>query len=456
VTENERDTRWEAAFRIGLWSAVALGLCLRFWNLGARSFWLDEIFSVWRARLDLTPLWQAPDPHPPLYYLVLAPFVRAGGEAAARLPSALASAASVVLAALVARRRAGSLVGLAVAALVAVSPLDVWYAQEARMYALLGTTVLVAAYGVARGDRLGATVVAAALTVGLFVDYLALAIWATGTGVLASGWWRRGRARNALVTWMLCSAAAGLAAWPLWPHVLDTARVAVAGSYLVRGVPPAVRADAAVWAGALCVAGLAAAATVAALLAGMWHAPPGRWATRLAWTSAVVLGGVTLLAPVPQLYTVKKFAVTVWPMLIVAAALSWRHLSRERQVVAALVAAGAIASVVTLAGVDKDDWRGVVRFLNAECPMAEPLVIADPWDAKALEFYGQNQPALSGRDGAGLREMLGTRGAVWFVAHRRIGQPVPSSQTEAWLDANARLTRRTSFARLEVKRYAPR
>src|SRR4029079_16223823 len=77
---------------------------------------------------------------PPVYFWLLHLVIRLLGdtEAALRLLSAVAGAVTVPLAALLLRGLGASTsVALGGAALLAISPLHLWYSQEARPYALL-------------------------------------------------------------------------------------------------------------------------------------------------------------------------------------------------------------------------------------------------------------------------------------------------------------------------------
>jgi hypothetical protein len=119
-----------------------LAAALRLAKLGAQGLFYDEVWSWAAAQLPLGRLGQlaANDPHPFLYYLLLKgllPLLPAG-EAGLRLPSVLFSLGSLALVMLAAARwwnpRAALLAGL----LTALSSFDIYYAQEARMYTLLG------------------------------------------------------------------------------------------------------------------------------------------------------------------------------------------------------------------------------------------------------------------------------------------------------------------------------
>jgi 4-amino-4-deoxy-L-arabinose transferase-like glycosyltransferase len=120
---------------------VLLGLVLRIYRFDALSLWLDEGFTVYFSRLpwlSVLGLEGAYDVHPPLYYaLVKAVSLGVPEVIAGRLVSVVAGAATVaVLYALVARLL-GPWAGVISALVLAVSPLHIWYSQEARQYALV-------------------------------------------------------------------------------------------------------------------------------------------------------------------------------------------------------------------------------------------------------------------------------------------------------------------------------
>jgi mannosyltransferase len=142
------------------------GAVLRVWQIGSKSVWIDEAFSVWVARQPLASgvSWLVRiDQHPPLYYALLHLWLCLGdGPAALRLLSASASALNIPVLYALGRRLAGRRVGLLAAAILALSPFHVYLAQEARMYALLSLLVslslwalvcLVSEGGIARTKR---------------------------------------------------------------------------------------------------------------------------------------------------------------------------------------------------------------------------------------------------------------------------------------------------------------
>jgi mannosyltransferase len=126
----------------GLLLLLAAGL--RLYALGQNSLWVDEHASLLTARFALTDIPAAALSHdafePPVYFWLLHLVIRLFGdsEVALRLPSAVAGVVTVPLTALLLRGLGASRsVAVGGGALLALSPLHLWYSQEARPYALL-------------------------------------------------------------------------------------------------------------------------------------------------------------------------------------------------------------------------------------------------------------------------------------------------------------------------------
>lgn len=143
------DARAIVLLPVVFWTAA--GAVLRVFQIGVQSLWLDELFSVAVARRDWTQVISSTaqgDTNPPLFNLALHLVLQFGSdETAARAASAFFSVLTIPLFYLFARRlfRSTRIANVA-AALIATSPFQVAYAQEARMYALLGLCQLVAFY----------------------------------------------------------------------------------------------------------------------------------------------------------------------------------------------------------------------------------------------------------------------------------------------------------------------
>ncbi|MBN8639957.1 MAG: glycosyltransferase family 39 protein, partial [Anaerolineae bacterium] len=120
---------------------LLLAAALRFYNLGAQSFWNDEGNSYVQATRSFAAIAAnaARDIHPPGYYWLLAIWRVLVGESefALRALSAFASVISVALAYVVGQRLSGDLAARTAALLTAINTFSLYYAQETRMYALL-------------------------------------------------------------------------------------------------------------------------------------------------------------------------------------------------------------------------------------------------------------------------------------------------------------------------------
>jgi uncharacterized membrane protein len=165
------------------WLVLALLLAagLRFFRLDARSLWFDEALSVLIGRLTLQQvlIGAAGSSHPPGYYLLLHVWQAAGlgsNDWLLRCPSVFASLLSVVLTYRVARSLFDGRVGLLAALGMALAPFQVYYGQEARMYAPTTAVVLGVAWCYVRGIQEQRSVViwasyALLASVGLYTHY---------------------------------------------------------------------------------------------------------------------------------------------------------------------------------------------------------------------------------------------------------------------------------------------
>lgn len=196
---------------------LVIAFALRVWALGAQSLWFDEGWSWHLARLPLAEMAAvtAGDRSPALYYGLLHGWMTLAGDSefALRAPSALAdtltTAAVMALSAQLARsRRAGLFAG----GLYAVCGFALWYAGEARMYALvamfatLSSLALLRALsrptGAGRCYAASAVLLAAAIHCHYYAVFLLPAHVAVVAGVAwraraAQGWpgaWRIARA----------------------------------------------------------------------------------------------------------------------------------------------------------------------------------------------------------------------------------------------------------------------
>ncbi len=136
---------------------ILLGFGLRLVNAEAFSFWTDEGLTPLRSGYPVGEILSnriviqegvTKDTHPPFFYLLVHFSRQLWGETdfAFRYPSLLASVLALPLAYQLGRRLHRRPLGLLFAGLMAINPLQIWYANEARQYALLVLLTLGATY----------------------------------------------------------------------------------------------------------------------------------------------------------------------------------------------------------------------------------------------------------------------------------------------------------------------
>lgn len=164
-----------------LFSLIALiAFALRLYRLGAQSLWYDETVSAILARQAIPDLiaHTARDIHPPGYYLLLHGWRRLAGETEFAL-AFLSLVFGVLLVAgvyLLSRSLFDRRVALWAAGLVALSPYNLWYSQEVRMYTLGAFLGLLTLYFALRGIKLSSSLLpwlgyAITATLGLYTLY---------------------------------------------------------------------------------------------------------------------------------------------------------------------------------------------------------------------------------------------------------------------------------------------
>ncbi len=211
-----------------------LALGLRLYRLDGQSLWYDEAFSVYLARMDLTEITArtAADIQPPLYYYLLHGWIQLFGDSefSVRSLSALFGIMSVPLAYLLAGQLfRGRLAGLLAALLLAISPLHVWYSQEARMYTLLtflgmlsGYLLLLAMRAPSSGRRIGWWVAYTLTSIAaVYTHYFAFFLLAFQAIYLLLSWWAAGfRPRHVVLGGLAAGVSILVAYLPWLPSLL--------------------------------------------------------------------------------------------------------------------------------------------------------------------------------------------------------------------------------------------
>jgi mannosyltransferase len=243
--------------KIALLLILVLAAFLRFYRLDAQSLWADEGNSVSLSgrSLDLITAGAAHDIHPPLYYYLLHFWMRAFGnsEFAVRALSALLGTALVYLTYLLGRHLSSPpsippncggeanrnyWLGLVAAFLSAISPFQVYYSQEVRMYILLAALSALSIYSFIRFLETEASettrnpkprtrnlyfwvgLYIVATTLSLYTHY-SFPIVLVMENLLYGFWlaisWRRGKVLGRVLRWVVIQLAIVALYWPWLP-----------------------------------------------------------------------------------------------------------------------------------------------------------------------------------------------------------------------------------------------
>jgi uncharacterized membrane protein len=420
--------------------------------LGSKSVWLDESFSVWQANQAPTEIWNATnDNHPPMYYLLLKAWMNIGeSEAIIRFPSVIVSMMGLVLLYVLAARLFDEKSALMAVAFLALSPLDLWYAQEARMVIFVIPAALLIALGLLEMGWRGGLLIGVGLALGLYFDYTIIPLWIILSSIWFVRWWEAGRPRSELIIWACASMGAWPLYMPLWSHLyLVAGRMSnifiFSNIRNIIGVPVL-----GVALPILAISALAAGTIIFfRLIPPVLERPQAGRVLAIFAIGAFVL--LTALTPIPRLYSVKRIVVTGWPFVVLGIAwLAVYKIDKQRVVLWGVLSISFISSLIILLAVPKDDWRGALALINDRARPGD-VVWLDPRSGSfPYEYY---QPVLNPQFTNTLKETP-PQTEIWHIAERQPNRPVPGSVAENWLDANRRLLEVFPLYRLELRHYS--
>ncbi len=468
---------WQEPLAVGL--ILLLAAVLRVWRLDGQSLWADEGNSAALIGRPFPVIAEhaALDIHPPLYYFLLKIWGMLFGhsEIALRSLSVVLSLGLLVLVYLLGRSLAGRPTGLAAALMTAVSPLQVYYAQEARMYMLMAFWSGLAAWAAWRWMlRPGWPPSAAYLiagTAGLYTHYFfPTVLVACNLAFLI--WWMGSRRVRLLLQWIALQAGicilylpwmhiglGRLLAWPRGTAALDTAAWWGAAWRILCFGPAGLDAPLALTLPFAILLGFGALFLAAGRPPTAGRLPP-RWALPilglLVPLAAMTAAGIYQPARLQFLMAGSPFF-ALW--LGAGIALPWhgtgtKHLSRAIHALlagilalAALLPAGRyLHRYYTDPAVQRDDYRGMVEYIRATAGPDDAVILNAPgqWDVFSYYYSVSWQvyplPAERPPDRARLEGTLSeltSRHRRLYVLYWATDESDPERVMESWLDAHA-------------------
>jgi uncharacterized membrane protein len=405
---------------------IVVGFGLRLYNLGAQSLWYDETVSAYLASQPALDLIRhtALDIHPPGYYLLLRGWTQLAGQTEFAL-AFFSVGWGVMLIALgyrLARLLLGPDTARWCAVIIALSPFNLWYSQEVRMYTLGATLGLLATYFMLRALAphsgqswpfwIGYGLVAAA---GLYVlYYLAFLFFAVNLFVAYCLFDGTGLPPKALRSWLLAQIAVLLlylpwlpTAWrqasrppvPPWRSYIPPWQVAVE-SWSALSLGESVRPEK-VWPLLLIFLGLFAVGLAAT--ARSRRRDPG---PSLAWRtpallvvytfgSLLLLVGLSVVTPLYHVRYLFTFAPAFY--LVIAAGLAWLfQRSKPLAIIASTLILGgnslSVWQLYTNPLNAADDLRAASQMIVARWRPGDVVLVNAGYTYTALEYYADGQP----------------------------------------------------------------
>ncbi len=402
---------WRVQRRVFV-EVVAVGcvtlLCvaLRAHHIGAASMWTDEVFSRYYADLFglhyLFTTGLSTEATPPTYSLLVRAWIAIWGDSAAAIRSfsTVASALCVPVTYLLGRELFGRGKGILGALLFTLSPLSLYFAQEARVYALfmLATTSALWAVAVYLRDPRSTKANIYYVLFGTFCVYL------HGTGVLfvvacgAAAWLylltRGASQRPALLRWTALNALILLLGVPYFLHefqashgggldwlppvslrVLANCATAVVGGILTP-YP---------WPGFF----LALAVFITLAISLYLQPPATRTAVVLIGVPCAFVAIVFVLSLARPILLPRILAWTVVPFCLVAGGQLWLASRARFALILSVVAAfgiGLFFQVSTLTS-NKEPWRDALQRTAPQLEAADLVVMSPLFDPMVLQYY---------------------------------------------------------------------
>jgi len=387
--------------------AIGLGAALRIFHLNHLSLWLDEGFTVLYSRLS----WPSVlgfngfySPHPPLFFALVKAVASVTSDATAgRLISVVSAIATLPVFYALATRLLDRRAAVVATGILAISPLHIYYSQEARMYALLVfliTLTYLALVSYWQRPHWGwAALYGAAGALAMYIDYSAVYALAPQAVPLALIAYERGRQIRPL---LIAIGAAGIAYLPWLPQVIAT--VGSANEETRRESYLGIQPDR-VGTALLSIVGLAGDGSYfRGTSMAPWNRAPQLRLILLVAVVAVLASGVAVLWKqrrrsllIAGCLSAGTILVSIWISLIspgfaertvLTATLGWALLAGAAVGAGLrrdwlLVAAGSLAVVVLGSGVTigaiyggahKQEWRTAAADVATVAPLGMPLV----------------------------------------------------------------------------------
>jgi uncharacterized membrane protein len=461
---------------LALCALIFFGSILRFSRAASDSLWLDEAVSARLASLQLPGLLDMAHHE----FVGIAYFVRlqawhwymGASELSLRAASLIPSILGIALIYPIGRRLLGQSGAILAVALLAISPLDVWYAREARMYAQssLVSMLTLLCFLRYRDGRGPIWAVAASLAglLGFHTLFTMLAIPVALSAVLVAEAIFSPERRRLLAPWLASQTliVAGVAPWwsILAGNLRDIARNPSRWQalYRVSAALEGAQLGGSIW---WVLATAAAIGLIGCAVAGTWAYRNPRMVKRLvARPLLLLLGGlgplvlITLTATWRPSSSIRQL-MPLLPYVVLAAAAALTRLPPKLDGWATimLVALCLGGTARTQLEVPKEEWREAASYVVAHAAPGDLSLTHAEYTQPAFTYYaGEAIPSARAphvsRMELRLPEVVNEYERVWLVlSHDRYVDP--SGRIAAWFDAHHTLEDAQSWHGVRVRLY---
>lgn len=384
-----------------------LAAITRFALLDHQSLWYDEIVSLTLAKQPFGAMLHEiarTESTPPLYYVVLWPWVRLFGESAEvlRSLSAVLGVLTVVVLYLAAREHFSTGAALVAGALAATNPMLIWYSQETRAYALVTFFLACSLYFMFRarsGGTGGLIGWSSSACLALASHYFAVFALVPEAAYLAYVY---RRALRPLLVTLAAPIAVEAALLPLAIHQRDSGH-----SAFIAAAPLGSRIKGTFnWflLGAYTITGLRLYLVCLLVVVGVigsivYRATPEKRRSALLLVALAFITFALALAVVPGSFRDKNMIVALPPLLLAAGVAFVPGETKTLGVAVGLVLAGmCLAPTVVVAErvpLQREDWRAMATLIGP--PSRSRAVLAYPqWEYIALTHYRPDLKPITG------------------------------------------------------------
>lgn len=391
---------------------LAIGVLIRLIGLQQESAWIDEAYSISLAKHAIADIIRgtAADQHPPVYYILLHFwFIFSDSIYHARLLSVMLGIINIYQVWAFGRRLGGPWLGLGAGILLTISPMHVWYSQEARQYMLLSvltTASMVEYWACLQGKRRWITLSLFTL-LALYTHYFA--VFALLAQVVYLVYFMiRERKGGVLCGWLAALCGVGLLFLPWLPIAINQFRfhtmpwISDPDVTEIRDIPIRLIFGSGVlalpsWLSWIIIVGL-----LVLYLWALWQVKKFRasslpdYGLVSAWALLpyLVISGVSIYYPIFQF---KQFLFLLPAFMILATAIAglfsqrWKYLAYLSLLIIPI-----ITLVYQQATLSKDDWRGLSAYIMANFEDGDVIYTNPAGSSLAMKLYLDDSISIRG------------------------------------------------------------